>query len=411
MPTPAPTTPMGVHAIPPHLPAVHLFATAESPAAAHLRADQYAHHIVMAHVEKEPAFTPPPSLLAGHPELRSRMRAILLDWLFSVSVYAGHAHDTFFCAVSLLDRRLAATKVPTSAPPSPRTSSSRAASPSALAGHNIHAADVGDDDDDDDMAGDARISGARATHRPPSVPRARLQLAGVAALWVASKVHETSPLSLAECVAACDAAFTVDDLLAEERVLLAAVDFRLHPPVPSVFVRRAERVRALCEGLERGAQRGVGNSVFANGGCVGDMGEVSIDGDGGTTDVAGRVAASRGGARSSVALFVALTAAHAVACATMPGSLLALAAVRVGQRAVAWCEGRTSDSQWMDGWEEAVAFYGGGWNEREIGVAEGVVIRLLREAAGGAGEIAGLTGVSRRFANVSVSVFEWVKTM
>ena len=83
----------------------------------------------------------PDALLARHPALQPRMRAILLDWLIEVcEVYRLH-RETFYLAVDFIDRFLSLS---------------------------------------------------------PSVPKNRLQLIGVSCLFIGAKIEEIYPPKLQE---------------------------------------------------------------------------------------------------------------------------------------------------------------------------------------------------------------------
>ena len=70
------------------------------------------------------------------------------------------------------------------------------------------------------------------------VPRKKLHIIGVTALFVASKYEETWAPPLNDFRICCDNAFTEDEILAMERLILNRIDFNLSVPYPLPFLRR-----------------------------------------------------------------------------------------------------------------------------------------------------------------------------
>ncbi len=68
------------------------------------------------------------------------------------------------------------------------------------------------------------------------VPRARLQLAAVAALLVAAKHEEEAHPAVAEFVRIADDSFSAEDLLRMEGALLSALGFRANAPTAATFL-------------------------------------------------------------------------------------------------------------------------------------------------------------------------------
>ncbi|XP_071478562.1 G1/S-specific cyclin-E-like [Diadema antillarum] len=110
--------------------------------------------------------------LKGHPSLGERMRSILLDWLIEVcEVYRLH-RETFYLAVDFVDRYLAANK---------------------------------------------------------NIPKTKLQLIGITALFIAAKLEEIYPPKLHEFAYVTDGACSDDEILNQELVILKALKWDLSP--------------------------------------------------------------------------------------------------------------------------------------------------------------------------------------
>jgi len=111
------------------------------------------------------------------------MRAILVDWLVEVHLKYKLRQETLFLSLSLIDRFLA--RVP--------------------------------------------------------VPRNRLQLVGVVAMFVASKFEDITPPQVADFVYITDNAYTQDDVRRAEVIMLTELSFNLVVPTPLHFVDRLLR--------------------------------------------------------------------------------------------------------------------------------------------------------------------------
>ena len=107
--------------------------------------------------------------MAAQRDINPRMRAILVDWLVDVTLKFRTRPHTLFMCVALVDRY--------------------------LSGHDV--------------------------------PRARLQLVGVAALMIVGKYEEIYPPLLKDYVAVCDNAYTKQEILAMEGEMLLSFDFDL----------------------------------------------------------------------------------------------------------------------------------------------------------------------------------------
>ncbi|XP_037040213.1 G1/S-specific cyclin-E [Bradysia coprophila] len=113
-----------------------------------------------------------PDMLAYHPGLQSRMRAILLDWLIEVcDVYKLH-RETYYLAVDYLDRFLS------------------------------------------------------AKNESSKTPKTRLQLIGITCLFVAAKVEEIYPPKIGEFAYVTDGACEEEDIIYQEQILLSTLGWK-----------------------------------------------------------------------------------------------------------------------------------------------------------------------------------------
>ncbi|CAB3980819.1 G1 S-specific cyclin-E1 isoform X1 [Paramuricea clavata] len=118
--------------------------------------------------------------MGHHPSLQPKMRTILLDWLIEVcEVYRLH-RETFHLAASYVDRYL-------------------------------------------------KVKG--------DIQKSRLQLVGVTALFIASKLEEIYPPKLSEFSYVTDGACTDDEILMQELVMLKALDWKLTPLTINTWLR------------------------------------------------------------------------------------------------------------------------------------------------------------------------------
>lgn len=116
-----------------------------------------------------------PDMLAYHPGLQPRMRAILLDWLIEVcDVYKLH-RETYYLAVDYLDRFLSAKK------------------------------------------------------ESSKTPKTRLQLIGITCLFVAAKVEEIYPPKIGEFAYVTDGACEEEDIIHQEEILLSTLGWKTSP--------------------------------------------------------------------------------------------------------------------------------------------------------------------------------------
>lgn len=126
---------------------------------------------------------PDPGYIRDQADINLKMRAILVDWLVEVHLKYKLRQETLFLSVSLIDRYLARVQV----------------------------------------------------------PRNRLQLVGVAAMFVASKFEDITPPQVAEFVYITDNAYTQEDVRRAEVMMLTELNFNVVVPTPAHFVDRLLR--------------------------------------------------------------------------------------------------------------------------------------------------------------------------
>ncbi|XP_070576225.1 G1/S-specific cyclin-E-like isoform X2 [Ptychodera flava] len=123
-------------------------------------------------VQRECLYARDETLLDRHPSLHAKMRSILLDWLIEVcEVYRLH-RETYYLAQDFLDRYLSTQS---------------------------------------------------------DIPKSRLQLIGITALFIAAKLEEIYPPRLTEFAYVTDGACTEAEILSEELVMLKALNWDLSP--------------------------------------------------------------------------------------------------------------------------------------------------------------------------------------
>ncbi|CAL9161855.1 unnamed protein product, partial [Musa hybrid cultivar] len=113
-------------------------------------------------------------------DISEKMRAILIDWLIEVHYKFELMEETLFLTVNIIDRFL-----------------------------------------------------ARQT-----VVRKKLQLVGVTAMLLACKYEEVSVPVVEDLVLISDRAYTRDEILDMERLILNTLQFNMSVPTPYVFMRR-----------------------------------------------------------------------------------------------------------------------------------------------------------------------------
>ncbi|GBG29425.1 G2/mitotic-specific cyclin-1 [Hondaea fermentalgiana] len=125
-----------------------------------------------------------PDYMSTQTDINEKMRALLIDWLVQVHVKFELLPQTLYLTVNLLDRFL-----------------------------------------------ERKV-----------VPRRKLQLVGCAAMLLASKYEEIYAPEAPDFVSMSDKAFTAEELLKMEGVMLNVLDFHLTTPSPYTFLRRFMKV-------------------------------------------------------------------------------------------------------------------------------------------------------------------------
>jgi len=141
--------------------------------------DIYTHY---RHVETR--YMPDADYMSKQTDINEKMRALLIDWLIQVHVKFELLPQTLYLTVNLLDRFL-----------------------------------------------EQKI-----------VPRKKLQLVGCAAMLVASKYEEIYAPETSDFVSMSDRAFTSEELLKMEGILLNELDFHLTTPSQYTFLRRFMKI-------------------------------------------------------------------------------------------------------------------------------------------------------------------------
>jgi cyclin B len=140
----------------------------------------------------ESAFLPRPNYMDAQSDITAKMRAILIDWLSEVHMKYKLRPETLHLTVNLIDRYL--TRMP--------------------------------------------------------VMRKRLQLVGVAAMFIASKFEEIHPPALRDFVHITDNAYTKEDVLVMECSMLTAMNFQVMVPTAAHFFEGMTRANG-CSQLHR----------------------------------------------------------------------------------------------------------------------------------------------------------------
>jgi len=122
-------------------------------------------------------------------EINPRMRAVLIDWLVEVHMKYKLRPETLFLAITIIDRFLA----------------------------------------------------------KKCVSRKRLQLVGVTATLIASKYEEIYPPKLSELVFICDKAYTKEEIVKMEIIVLNVLEFKLRVPTAVQFLDRFAKVSGCAE--------------------------------------------------------------------------------------------------------------------------------------------------------------------
>lgn len=140
-------------------------------------AHEYALDIHNQLFQNESTFSPQSDYMDMQSDLREQMRTILVDWLIEVHMKYKLRPETLHLTVNLIDRYL--TKV--------------------------------------------------------VITKSRLQLLGVAAMFIASKFEEINPPELSDLVYISDRAYTKDEILMMECSMLTTLSFRIMVPTAAHF--------------------------------------------------------------------------------------------------------------------------------------------------------------------------------
>lgn len=139
--------------------------------------EEYAQDISCKLFEDETTFLPRPDYMGEQTDITAKMRAILMDWLIEVHMKYKLRLETLHLTVNLIDRYLSKQQV----------------------------------------------------------SRKRLQLVGVAAMFIASKYEEINPPELHDWVYITNRAYTNKDVLLMECTMLTALSFNIMVPTAAHF--------------------------------------------------------------------------------------------------------------------------------------------------------------------------------
>jgi len=145
-----------------------------------LNATEYVVGIYKHYRETESATSVRPIYMEKQPQINKKMRSILIDWLVEVHLKFKLVPETLYLTVNLIDRYL-----------------------------------------------EQRV-----------VHRRKLQLIGVSCLLIASKYEEIYPPELRDISYICDGAYTVEEILGMEEVILKSLQYRITIPSAHAFLIR-----------------------------------------------------------------------------------------------------------------------------------------------------------------------------
>ncbi|KAJ0061674.1 hypothetical protein NL108_005818 [Boleophthalmus pectinirostris] len=146
-----------------------------------VQCSEYAEDIYRHLRQNEVQLRPLPNYLEKHPEITNDMRIILVDWLVEVAQEYKLCSETLYLAVNYLDRFLTSTMF---------------------------------------------------------IERGKLQLAGTAALMIASKYEECFPPELTDFVYITDSTYTKRQLIRMEHIFLEVLTFKLTVATAKQFLRQ-----------------------------------------------------------------------------------------------------------------------------------------------------------------------------
>merc|ERR1711865_120760 len=153
---------------------------------------EYANDIEDHLFRQEVTFLPCADYMDMQPDLTSKMRTILMDWLIEVHMKYRLRSETLHLAVNLIDRHLS---------------------------------------------------------RMPIVRR-RLQLIGVCAMFIAAKFEEITPPEINDWVYITDKAYTKEELLGMECTMLSALSFQIVVPTAAHFFHGSQKANG-CNDMHR----------------------------------------------------------------------------------------------------------------------------------------------------------------
>ncbi|KAL7389919.1 hypothetical protein ABVT39_011847 [Epinephelus coioides] len=158
-----------------------------------LRVSEYTEDIYLHLREIEMRSRPKPGYLEKHPEITNGMRVILVDWMVEVVQEYKLRTETLHLAVNYLDRFLSSIAY---------------------------------------------------------LKRSKLQLAGTAALLIASKYEEIFPPELNEFVYTTDSTYTKEQLVHMEHMFLKVLSFKVAAPTINQFLRLFMSIHSVCANTE-----------------------------------------------------------------------------------------------------------------------------------------------------------------
>merc|ERR1719230_1368479 len=127
---------------------------------------------------------PRPDYMDGQSDINAHMRAILVDWLVEVHMKYKLKAETLFLTVNIMDRFLEKRRI----------------------------------------------------------PRKKLQLVGVTGMLIAAKFEEIYPPEVKDFVYITDKAYTKEDILSMEVMMLSCLEFSICCPTAAHFLERYRRV-------------------------------------------------------------------------------------------------------------------------------------------------------------------------
>ena len=145
-----------------------------------LSVPEYAQEMYLHFKEQERTTSVRPHYLSMQPQINETMRAILVDWMINVQVQFRLVPDTLYLAVNLLDRYLEKVEV----------------------------------------------------------PRTKLQLAGITALFIAAKYEEVWAPRIYDFVSVCDNLYSRQEIVQMEKHMLNALKYKISMPTAYTFLVR-----------------------------------------------------------------------------------------------------------------------------------------------------------------------------